>query len=79
MPAVDRPRTQLRIDEAEEALHRLVTGKSVQEVVISDYGSTRYTPADAAKLQIYIDQLRRELAPSTAGRITNVRTSKGLL
>lgn len=44
-------------DEAEVALHRLMTGSMVEEISGPNNIRTRFMPADIEKLQAYIDRL----------------------
>jgi hypothetical protein len=50
-----------KIVEAEEALHRLLTGSLEQEVEY-DGQRVKFGATDAAKLSAYISQLKAELA-----------------
>lgn len=56
----DTATLQARLDEAEDALHRLMIGASVVEVSYEDH-QTKFTRADEAKLRRYIQQLKRDL------------------
>ncbi|TIT83624.1 MAG: hypothetical protein E5W55_35475, partial [Mesorhizobium sp.] len=51
-----------RLREAQEALHQLMIGKSVQSISRGDSaGNSRtyqYTPADISRLRSYIDELK---------------------
>jgi hypothetical protein len=59
-----------RIAAAQAALDRLMTGSMREEVRTSAGHMVRYTPADAAKLRGYIDELKAEQAgSSTRGAI----------
>ncbi len=56
---------QARLDEAEQALHELLTGR---RAVTVDYDGTRtqFTAAEEAKLRAYIDELKRQLGTPDA-------------
>jgi hypothetical protein len=58
---------QERLDEAETALHELLTGRAVVEVRDMDGSSIRYTRAQVPALRRYIDELKAQLTPSTNG------------
>ncbi|HEY3417756.1 MAG TPA: gpW family head-tail joining protein [Armatimonadota bacterium] len=62
----DTATLQARRTEAETALHRLQTGSSVEEVSAPDGTRTRFTPADAVRLENYIASLGRQI--ESAGR-----------
>lgn len=47
-----------QLAEAELAYHRLMTGRSVQEVVDQNGERIRYTPASASRLAVYITELK---------------------
>ncbi len=53
---------QERLAEAENAYHRLMTGRSVQEVVDQNGERIRYTPTNATRLGVYITELKRLIA-----------------
>ncbi len=61
-----------RIADAETALHDLMTGKAVVEVVDQNGERVRYSVANRAQLQAYLQSLKAELANEVAG-ITPVR------
>ena len=58
---------RIRLAEAEEALHRLATGKGVQSLshTIAGTNAVTYTAADMGKLQTYIAQLEAKIALQT--------------
>jgi len=56
----DTATLQTRLTEAEDALHRVLTGQSVT-VVGYDGHRTEYSPASAGDLRRYIATLRRQL------------------
>lgn len=51
-----------QLSEAEAAYHRLMTGRSVQEVVDQNGERIRYTPTNATRLAAYIIELKRRIA-----------------
>lgn len=56
-----------RLEEAEDALHLLLTG--TQEVQVQyDQTLVRYTQADIAELRQYISQLKGEVDPINSRR-----------
>lgn len=58
---------QERLIEAEVALHALLTGQAVAEVRDSNGETVRYTIANASRLRAYIEELRRQIAPTLGG------------
>ncbi|QXV73602.1 head-to-tail joining protein [Rhizobium phage RHph_X2_30] len=56
-----------RIAEAETALHELMTGKAVVEVVDQNGERVRYSVANRQALQNYIQTLKADLAAEVAG------------
>ncbi len=54
-----------QLAEAESAYHRLMTGRSVQEVVDQNGERVRYTPASATRLSVYIAELKSQIAGNT--------------
>ncbi len=52
---------QDRLNEAEDAYHALLTGKSAVEVRDANGESVRYTAANASRLYGYILDLKRQL------------------
>ena len=61
----DTATLQTRLTEAEDALHRVLTGQSVT-VVGYDGHRTEYSAASAGDLRRYIATLRRQLGQGTA-------------
>lgn len=57
-----------RLAEAEAALHALNTGTAVVEVRDSTGESVRYSPANAFRLRNYINELKAEIAGTSAAR-----------
>lgn len=53
---------QQQLAEAELAYHRLMTGRSVQEVVDQNGERVRYSPASAVRLAAYIADLKTRIA-----------------
>lgn len=56
-----------RIAEAETALHDLMTGKAVVEVVDQNGERVRYSVANRQALVAYLQSLKAELAAEVAG------------
>lgn len=54
-----------RLAEAETAYHKLLTGRSVSEVVDQNGERVRYTTANAFRLSTYIAELKNQLGRST--------------
>lgn len=52
---------QQRLDEAEDALHRLMTGAQVVQFRDANGEQLSYTAANAARLRGYIADLKRQL------------------
>jgi hypothetical protein len=71
MTDADRALLQKRLAEAEEALHRLLTGSQEEA---SDYNGfrTTFTAANTGDLRLYINQLKRQLG--IGGRRGSIRT-----
>lgn len=61
-----------KIVEAEAALHALVTGTSVVELVDQNGERIRYTAASRSALQAYIDDLKRQNGTGGGGRAARV-------
>lgn len=57
---------QQKLDEAESAYHALVTGTQPKVVVDQNGERVEYTSANATRLYLYIQQLKREITPVTA-------------
>ena len=55
-----------RLAQAEEAYHALMTGQSVAEFRDQNGELVRYTPANAARLMVYIQTLRQQLGITPA-------------
>ena len=53
---------QQRIDEAELALHKLMTGAREVTISVGGFGTTSYAEADSVKLEKYIAMLKQTLA-----------------
>jgi hypothetical protein len=54
-------------DEAEVALHRLMTGSMVEEISGPNNTKTRFMPADLEKLQAYIGYLEGLISTASTG------------
>lgn len=59
---VDAAQLQLWVDEARGARHAVMTGRSVIDVWVMEYGRTRYSTATLAELNGYISALEAEIA-----------------
>lgn len=59
--------TQQLLDDAEAAYHRLMTGTAMVEVRDQNGEMVKYNLANANKLAIYIQQLKRDLGLLVAG------------
>lgn len=53
---------QTQLAEAELAYHRLMTGRTVQEVVDQNGERIRYVPASASRLAAWIQELKVRIA-----------------
>jgi hypothetical protein len=51
-----------RLNEAEAALHRLMTGELEVTVSVGGYGATTYLQVDSAKLSDYVTRLKCQIA-----------------
>ncbi len=51
-----------RLNEAETALHRLMTGELEVTVSVGGYGATTYAQVDSAKLSDYVTRLKCQIA-----------------
>lgn len=56
-----------RLEEAENAYHALMTGRSVVECRDSNGEMVRYTAANASRLAAYIEDLKRQLGTGSSG------------
>lgn len=54
-----------RLAEAEAAYHKLLTGRSVSEVVDQNGERVRYTTTNAFRLAAYIAELKNQLGRGT--------------
>lgn len=59
--------TVQNLRDAEAAYHKLVTGTMARVIVDQNGERVEYTATNAARLQQYIVQLKRELKQSSAG------------
>lgn len=57
----DHATLQTRLDEAESAYHRLLTGSLEESIGLGDM-QVRYTRSESASLATYIAQLRSDVA-----------------
>lgn len=62
----DATTLETRLDEAETALHRLMTGARVEELD-SPSGKVKYTPATMGELKRYIGWLKQQIEAATRG------------
>lgn len=53
---------QQKLDDAEAAYHKLVTGKSVRVLVDRNGERVEYTMANKGALQAYIAELKKEIS-----------------
>jgi hypothetical protein len=58
---------QTRLDEAEAAFHKLMTGASVAEFRDANGEQVRYTAANSGKLARYIQSLKDQIAGTESG------------
>ena len=61
---------QQQLDEATTALHNLMIGRNVVEVVDQNGERVRYTSANKSDLQSYINDLRRQIGNTSVGPMT---------
>ena len=59
--------TQVQLDEAHAALHKLLTSRAVASVTV-DGVQTQYTQANIPSLRLYIADLEQQLGVATARR-----------
>lgn len=64
---------QARLQEAELAYHRLMTGQSAAEFRDQNGELVRYTPANASRLLAYITSLKAQLGLLPAGALAPAR------
>lgn len=57
-----------RLLEAEDALHRLMTGELEVTVSVGGYGATTFTQTDIDKLNIYITKIKLDIAKKQGRR-----------
>lgn len=60
--------TQIHLDEARAALHKLITGRSAISVTHRDGRRVEYTQANRRDLESYISSLEKSLGQSTRRR-----------
>lgn len=65
MTPEQRAMLQRRLDDAEEQYHLLMTGQSARVFVDQNGERVEYATANAARLQSYIDDLKRQLGVGT--------------
>lgn len=58
---------QLRLTEAENAYHQLVTGSKAMVIVDSNLERVEFAKTDLGKLRAYIEDLKRQLGLVPAG------------
>jgi hypothetical protein len=63
--------TQIRLQEAQDALHQLVIGKKAVKIQ-KDGRSVEFTPATRSELELYIRQLQSELNTGSMRRPSRV-------
>jgi hypothetical protein len=68
----DTATLQARLDEAEAALHDLLTGRQIVQIG-AESDRVQYTPAMVPQLRAYISELRGKLNPMRARRALGVR------
>lgn len=68
----DETTTRARLNEAEEALHKLMMGASVVEMEYDGH-RTKFKATDEQKLRSYIRQLKVELGDAQPARSRVVR------
>ncbi|WNO10423.1 gpW family head-tail joining protein [Teredinibacter sp. KSP-S5-2] len=51
-----------RLEEAEMALHKLMTGAREVKVKVDDYGETTFSETNMANLERYIAKLKQDIA-----------------
>lgn len=54
-----------KLVEAEKAYHELMTGRAAKVYVDQNGERVEYQPANAGRLQAYIEDLKRQLSPCT--------------
>ena len=59
---------EANLTAAKEALHALILGESIVEVVINGR-TNKYTPADEGRLRRYIAELEAECGDATKGHL----------
>lgn len=57
---------QEQLTEAQDAYHRLRTGKAVRVFVDQNGERVEYAVANAAGLAAYIEELKRQISPTTS-------------
>ena len=62
----------LRLSQAEEAYHRLLTGQSARVFVDQNGERVEYVAASATRLAAYIEELKRQLGLQTGSGPLNV-------
>ena len=62
---------QTRLDQAETALHKLMTGSLVEHIQADARtgAAVRYTPAQVPALQRYIASLKNQIAVASGGSV----------
>lgn len=60
--------TTTQLTEAENALHKLLTGTQAVEVKKPDGSTAKFTPSDEEKLRSYIKELKYDLGQTTTIR-----------
>ncbi len=69
---------QTRLTEAEEAYHKLMIGEKEVSVSVGNFGSTTYNQANITQLEVYISNLKSQIAVAegqTTGRRRIIKVS----
>lgn len=58
---------KVRLEEAEEAYHKLMCGDKEVSVTVGSFGSTTYNQASMQKLEAYISNLKTQISKTSGG------------
>ena len=69
---IDKETLKIRLDEAEEAYHKLLIGAKEVSVNVGDFGSVTYNQTSRTALESYISSLKSQIAVAE-GKATSRR------
>lgn len=74
--AVDVKTLKIRLIEAEDAYHQLLTGTKEVSVNVGNFGSVTYNQTSRTALEIYISSLKSQIAAAEGTNVVKRRIIK---